>query len=385
MKPILFSIEGIDIHALTVLMVAGFLVFTFLLWKNLRNQAKKNTIFDIVIFTLFLSPVIGRIVYVAKHFSSYLNQGWSVLPVRDTVAGVAYFDAMPWNLLKIWDSGVYVHFIPIAVMLGVYFSLIISREKIYYKRIITKVWMSLMPAYLFFLTGYLLDGSYIGKPGSIPLKVLYEGENEARLAIQIIEIVVVIGIAIFYLDVKSNSKFTKKLQFLIFPAIWSIAQIILWFQVEQYSKDLFMFDIVQIVWAAGLMFFLVITGSYKGGFFPDKQGSESPNKLQKAGYSYMTHRAWIGRQQNVQEKQGSISELVNTEVPQENFHIAEEIKTPEKPGIRAKLKFRKIKNKNVHSEGQYARSFSSYRKDFDTDLSFKEKVKKTRNRLKRGL
>jgi len=323
MKPILFTIGNLEVHSLVVFIALGFIVFAFLLWKNLRTVLNKNTIFDIVLFSLVFSPIIGRLAYLLKYFPNYVNNGWNLLPVRDRVA---FFDAAPWNFFAIWDSGIYVHFVPIAVIVAVNLGLSLSKKKIALDKIMANVWKSFIPAHVILLVAFLLDGSYLGKSSSIPLKVLYEGENEARLAVQIIEIIVLLAIAIFYIDVKNKTRLLNMSQTVLFPVIWSISEVLLWFKVEQYRKDFFIFDAVQLVWIIALVIFLINLVSKK---MKDKNtdGMQEPANL---------------RQRNK---------------PRKNIPL-----------------------KNAAWAGRY-----NLNKNFSTDLSLGEKLKMRKNRLRRGI
>lgn len=334
MKPILFSIQNYEIRSLVIFLILGFIIFAFLLWKNLQGIIKKNTIFDIVIFTLVLSPLTGRLVYVVENFNSYIDKGWYFLPIRDTSEGTKVFDSAPWNFLAIWDKGIYIHFIPVALFIGVYLSLMISRQKALFRKVIQKVWASLIPAYLIILVGFLLDGSYIGKTSSIPIKIAYEGENEARLAVQIIEIIILLVIAIFYLDNRPK-KLSRYSRIIVFPLIWFIGEALIWFEVEQYSKDLFIFDTVQLTWIAALFIYLIYVSS---GLFKNKTSVNKSNNINKFGNDRVKY--------------------------QRKFLTTGQISHPPK---------------------KYNISFSNSQKKILTDMSIGEKVKMTKNKLKRGL
>jgi|GEM_PF-5516466 len=329
MKPVLVTIGGLEVHSLVVFTAIGFLLFTFLLWINLRAKIKTNSIFDIILLSLILSPVLGRLLYIIEHFSRFVHDDWNFLPVRDSVEGVAFFDTAPWSFFAIWSGGNYYNFIPIALFIGTYAILRFTRQSKQFAQVLSKVWAGFLPAFIVILLGFLLQGVYYGQTGAIPLKVVYEGENEARIAIQIIEIVIVLFIMIFYLDTGSKKAFFAKYRSFLFPVIWSISEVLIWFKVEQYSKDLYIFDVVQVMWLVFLLLQIVLM----------------------------------------------VAERRTVLLRKRSENVVAEI------GDRKKTLVKNGKKLNK----DYKVSYSSYSQSFSTDLSMSEKVRKARNRVKRGI
>lgn len=259
MKPILFSTDSINFQSLTIFIALGFVIFTILLWRNLHKEVNRYTAFDIVLISLILSPLIGRIIYVVQNWEIYTSNGWYILPVRDTVEGVLFLDTMPWKTFVLWDGGINYNFVGVAVILSVLLVIKLSRQTAKAKIIMVGAWKSIIPALIVITLGYLLDGTYQGVISNGLFSIHYAGDDSARLGIQILEIIALLVIWIFYLDSGAGNKklFNMKYQIYYFPLIWLFVEILIWFKTIEYNRDFFYFDIVQIIWGFAIIIFLL--------------------------------------------------------------------------------------------------------------------------------
>lgn len=258
MKPILYSTGYVNFQALTIFIVLGFMLFTVLLWRNLQREAGRYTSFDIILCSLVLSPLIGRIIYIVQNWQIYIANGWNMLPVRDSVDGVVFLDTMPWKTLVLWDGGINYNFVGVAVILSALVVIKVTRQTGKAKNILVKTWKSFIPALIVMTVGYLLDGTYQGIASGSILSIRYEGDEATRLGIQILEIIALLLLWMLYLDTGSLGK-KIKYQVYYFPVLWLLVEIILWFKTEQYSRDFVYFDIVQLIWGLALIVFLIFT------------------------------------------------------------------------------------------------------------------------------
>ncbi len=255
MKPVLFSINGIDIPAITIFWVLGFIVFGYFLSKRFKNIKNVNLGFDIVIMTMVLSIVLGRVFFVFKNWGQYKND-WTFLPVQESIDGISWFQSMPWTLAAFWEPKVNFGMIMIAVFLAGMFFYGLNKLKLEYTNYWSNLWMGFIPAMIIFSVGYLLDGTYYGKPSELPFSIVYKIDGSARFAIQIIEIIGLMLIWAFYLDRIRFRNFSQKLLVIAFPILFFAMKIILWFESGLYQKQFWIFDTFQIFWILAIILVL---------------------------------------------------------------------------------------------------------------------------------
>lgn len=260
MNPNLFSIQGINVSSLAVFYVLGFGLFAGLLWQQLRSE-NKNIAFDITILSAVLNLILGRILFVVLNWSDFVARGWTLVPVSEGIEGIRYFTTMPWALFSFWDVEKYYQFIPLAV----FFVAIIMFKKAHLSRVLPLIWRAFIPAFILITFGFMLAGNYVGVEIDFPLLVRYQSFAGDRFPIQLLDILVISLIWIFYIDTQSKifAQF-KKYRFMLFPLAWTFYRVISSSLIEaEGAKQLFDFlyitDIVWIVFAlAVLVYFLSI-------------------------------------------------------------------------------------------------------------------------------
>ena len=328
MYPVLFTINEIAVRALPVFMVLGLIVFGINLWKETRNT--KNLAFDLFLLNIILNPIVARITHVLLDLSNYQGVGWSFLPLKDSGEGLEFFTTFPWIFLSFWEKGTNYQFLPLVLILSVFVLVLFRKEKFFALPLI-EIWKGFMMGFVIILFGYFLDGVYLSNVTDFPLLLRYKGQAVDLLPIHLVEIILLLFGLIFYLDTFSlfSKKSRDRFKVYFFPIYWACVQIGLWFFMASYSKDVYVFDIAQIIWIGVIVVFILpllpFSESIINELFRRKGRGGEIDKPQS--------RNW-GR---------------------------------------------------VSASSDYNYSYSNYKKGHKTHLSPREKFKQTRNRLKRGV
>lgn len=170
MYPVLFSLGPIHLYSLSVFLVAGWLVFSFLFWKLLRSQGvEEEKIFDLTFYSTLAAFVSARLLFVFLHFSQFADDFLRVAAIW-VLPGLSLYGGI------------------IGAMLAL---IALSRSyKVRVGYVLDAIAIALPAALLFGLVGSFLDGAEIGRNvTALPWAVRYVGHEGLRHPIQAYEFV----------------------------------------------------------------------------------------------------------------------------------------------------------------------------------------------------
>lgn len=160
MYPVLLKIGPFVVYTYGVALTIAVLVASFLIWRRARKLGyNEENLIDMILFSLFVSLVFSRIVYVATHFSQF---GWEPLkillityfPGLDGAAAFAggllgfllFSKLKGWRVVRMFDCVVK------GMSLGIFIVMV----------------------------GAFFSASYIGTPSTQPWAVIIPGYAEPR-------------------------------------------------------------------------------------------------------------------------------------------------------------------------------------------------------------
>lgn len=173
MQPILFTIGPVAIYSFSVFLLLAWLLFSFIYWKQLREQAvEEERIFDLTFYSTLVGVLSARLAFVATH--------------REL------FSDTPLKVVAIWiQPGLSLYG---AIIGGFLAMLFISRKyKIRVAYVLDALAFSLPWALIIGSIGSFLDGTVVGKL-THGWGVLYLGFPGKRHPVQLYE-----GIFLFLL------------------------------------------------------------------------------------------------------------------------------------------------------------------------------------------
>lgn len=165
MYPVLFSLGLFQLKTLSLAYLLAFTAAGFMLWRKSREENyEEAVVFDGFISSIFCGMIVGRLVFVASHFSQF---GWQAVSWLDFASKpglemIAFILAMMiafyrFALLKKWDTFEVMDFLATAISLGA----------------------------AFINLGYFFAGMEIGKPTNLPWGVVFAGTFEKRHPVQL--------------------------------------------------------------------------------------------------------------------------------------------------------------------------------------------------------
>ncbi|MBD3280888.1 hypothetical protein GF389_05195 [Candidatus Dojkabacteria bacterium] len=328
MYPVLFEINSVQVYALPVFMALGLFVFGVNLWRETKED--KNFAFDLFVINLIVNPLVAKIMHIVLNLSEYASIGWRLLPIKDTGEGVELFTTFPWVLVAFWEGGMDFRFVPLALLFSIVVLLQFRRERIL-DLPMSKIWRSFIFGLLVIVFGLFLDGAYLAREVEFPLALRYKGQSQDLVPVHLIEIVALLLILILYIDALkvSNQKLLNKLRIWLFPLYWAIVQVGLWFIMSDHSKDLAVFNIAQVVWMGFILVLMMFLLPGAGSIFARWGRGDSHKKTRELKSSRKTD--------------------------------------------------------SLSHDADYSYSFSKYKKGMKSKMTPREKLKQTKNRIRRSL
>ena len=177
MYPILFSIGRIHLFSFSVFLIVAWLVFSFVFWKLLRNQAiDEEHIFDLTFYSSLVAFVFSRAAFVVFHWSLFADS-WLKVFALWVQPGLSLYGALVGGMLTM-----------------LYLS---RRFNIRVAHVLDGLGFAFPAACVAGLIGTFLDGTTVGKLTSVAWSVRYVGHVGRRHPVQVYELVALICIIIF--------------------------------------------------------------------------------------------------------------------------------------------------------------------------------------------
>jgi phosphatidylglycerol:prolipoprotein diacylglycerol transferase len=188
MHPLLFSIGSLHIYSLSVFVVLGWLVFSFLFWRQLRsNGIDEDKIFDLTFYTTLVAIVMSRAFYVILHWELF-SDTWLKIFALWVQPGLSLY-------------GAFIAALAVLVSMS-------RASKVRLGHVLDAVALSFPAAILTGLIGVFLDGSVAGKIVDLPWALRFVGHAGRRHPVQVYEIIIIcIIIGILYrLQLRSSKE-----------------------------------------------------------------------------------------------------------------------------------------------------------------------------------
>lgn len=226
MHPILVSFGSLHIFNLSVFLIVAWVTFSFLFWKQLRNQAiEEEKIFDLMFYSTLTSFVAARTVFVIFHFDKFSHSLLRILALW-VQPGLSFYGGL---------------FAGVAALL-----VLTKRKKVRFGLVLDSLALSLPLSFVVGAIGSFLDGTVVGKLSTYAWAVRYIGHPGARHPIQVYEILFFIGmiIALYFIDKRATKH------------SWSLGLVGIWFFLFL-SLGMFAIELVQ----EGSVYFLGLSAN----------------------------------------------------------------------------------------------------------------------------
>ncbi|KKW11605.1 MAG: Prolipoprotein diacylglyceryl transferase [Candidatus Gottesmanbacteria bacterium GW2011_GWB1_49_7] len=189
MFPVLFSIGSLHIYSFSILLVLSWLVFSFVFWRELRNQGvEEDRIFDLTFYATIAALVFSRAGFVLFHWEAFADSVLKIAAIW-VVPGLSLYGAIVGGLITL-----------------VYLS---RRYKVRLGHVLDACAPSLGGAFLVGVLGAFLDGSYVGTMTNLPWATRYVGWVGTRHPIQLYEAIAMAGMLIAFAFLARRGKKNK--------------------------------------------------------------------------------------------------------------------------------------------------------------------------------
>ena len=188
MHPVLFTVGSFHLYSFSLFIVLAWLIFSFVFWKMLRNQAVSDErIFDLTFYATILAFVGARATFVLLHRELFSDSILKI-PAIWVQPGLSLYGALTCGILTMFYLARHYKVRVAYVLDSLAFALPISLSV--------------------GLLGAFLDGTSVGVLSDVPWGILYVGYVGKRHPVQIYEILLLFFV---YLLVYTVHKRANKL------------------------------------------------------------------------------------------------------------------------------------------------------------------------------
>lgn len=147
-------LAGINpIFILSVIYLLGLYVF----WRSTAESRKnRSSVFDMFVFTGFLSVLVGRVMYIVVAWQEFANYIWYWLPYEKYGDKIFLFRLLPWRFFSIWDGQLIILAMFVSLILtGTFFAVVIKKWR--WKHMFFPIYFSAttMLGFSFLFTGFV--------------------------------------------------------------------------------------------------------------------------------------------------------------------------------------------------------------------------------------
>jgi phosphatidylglycerol---prolipoprotein diacylglyceryl transferase len=211
MLPVLFSVGKIYLYSFSVFIVIAWLFFSFIFWKNLKdNGVDEEKIFDLTFYSTIIAFITSRLTFVVFHYGIFKP-----------------------DLLKIFTIWLVPGFTLYGALLGSLATVIflVKKYKIRLGYLMDAFMYAFSGAFIVGSLGSFLDGSVVGKVSNYFLAVSYVGHPLKRYPVQLYEIfaVALILTVIWFVKHRKKVKWQYGLTGAWFYLLFSITMFVLEF------------------------------------------------------------------------------------------------------------------------------------------------------------
>lgn len=188
MFPILFSIGSLHFYSLSICIIVGWLLFSFVFWRGLRSQGvDEERIFDLTFYATIMGFVFSRLVFVLLNLDVF-SESWLRIVAIWVTPGLSLYGGFIGGLITL-----------------IYLS---RQYKVRLGHVLDAFGPAFATALIPGLLGAFLDGSYVGIPATVPWAVEFVGAAGRRHPVQIYEIIamVIILLVVTFLGKRGQKK-----------------------------------------------------------------------------------------------------------------------------------------------------------------------------------
>lgn len=186
MFPIIFSVGSFHLYSLSILLILAWLIFSFVFWRLLRDEAvPEEKIFDLTFYATLTALLGGRAVFI--------------------ILNPDIFGASIIKMLAIWIAPGFSFWG--ALIFGVATLVFVGRRKgVRVGYILDALALALPISFIPGALGGLLDGAEVGVATKLPWAVRYLGYADLRHPIGLYEIIIFAFIAIMIFVLRKRAK-----------------------------------------------------------------------------------------------------------------------------------------------------------------------------------
>jgi phosphatidylglycerol:prolipoprotein diacylglycerol transferase len=185
MHPVLVSIGPVHIYSLSLFLILAWVVFSFVFWRQLREQAvEEERIFDLSFYATLVALISARLGFVITH-QELFSDGLLKIAALWVQPGLSIYGALIGGCITL---------------------LYIARKyKVRVAYILDSLAFSLPLALIIGAIGSFLDGSVVGKLTDVPWGVSYLGYPGKRHPVQLYEAVYLVCLLAFLVFIQKKA------------------------------------------------------------------------------------------------------------------------------------------------------------------------------------
>lgn len=169
MYPVLLSIAGFRLSSFSIFFILAWCVFSFVLWKSLRDEAvTEERVFDMTFYATIVALVGARLGFVAFHWDQFTDALLKIAALW-VAPGLSFFSGIVSALTTM--------------------ILLAKQYKVRIGVCLDAFGLALPGALIVGSVGSMLDGAELGKVASIPWAIRYVGLPEPRHPYQLYAVV----------------------------------------------------------------------------------------------------------------------------------------------------------------------------------------------------
>jgi prolipoprotein diacylglyceryltransferase len=273
---VLFSIGGLDVYTMFVAALIFVFVFLLIFWLTSHKELKTNSIFDIAFITLGCGLIGSRLLGMFAHLSSYLDQGWSVLPLTDSADGsrIDLFRKLPWAFFRFNDT----NFVFIGIFVGIVIGLLLLYQNSNQKKTIYILFDRIILAYavsaLILIAGIQIAGAGLGALTTNGIFLLVT-EQGTRFALEPYRISVLVVFLISYQVLRKSLFKQDGMLTILFLFVYGGSEFYLRTLADVYQPDIFAgldyYQVISLAFMVAGIIFLLPKFNVKISFFSRKK------------------------------------------------------------------------------------------------------------------
>ncbi len=176
MFPVLFTIGGMHVYSISIVLLLAWLIFSFVFWRGLRNEGvPEDRIFDLTFYATIAAFVFSRAGFVLFDWNTFAESYLKIVAMW-VAPGLSLYGALLGGLMTL-----------------IYLS---RQYKVRLGYVLDAVGYAFGASFFVGVLGAFLDGSYVGALSNLPWAVRYVGHVGTRHPVQLYEAIAIVIILI---------------------------------------------------------------------------------------------------------------------------------------------------------------------------------------------